>query len=149
MSELNREAARARYVDFLQKLSPQSLAQLKDYVVDDIEFMDPFHKVQGIEAMQDIFANMFKQLLNPGFVILDAASAPAADFLKWRMHFAFQHAPQKILYVEGITELHYAADGRVSKHFDYWDAAHQFYTHIPLLGMLMRLLRRAVAGRHA
>jgi hypothetical protein len=36
----------------------------------------------------------------------------------------------------------FAADGRVGWHRDYWDAAEELYEKLPLIGSLMRLLRR-------
>ena len=45
--------------------------------------------------------------------------------------------------IRGATHLRFAADGRVSFHRDYWDAAEELYEKLPLLGSLMRGLKRA------
>jgi hypothetical protein len=37
-------------------------------------------------------------------------------------------------------------DGRVAEHIDYWDPAGQVYETIPILGLLMRALRRRLAA---
>ena len=39
-----------------------------------------------------------------------------------------------------------AADGRIARHRDYWDAAGELYEKLPLLGTLMRWLRRRIAA---
>ena len=36
----------------------------------------------------------------------------------------------------------FAADGRINFHRDYWDAAEELYEKLPLVGSLMRWLKR-------
>ena len=49
--------------------------------------------------------------------------------------------------VEGLTEVKFGEDGRVSLHIEHWDAARQLYEHFPLIGPLLRHLRRRIASR--
>jgi hypothetical protein len=44
--------------------------------------------------------------------------------------------------IRGGTHLRLAADGRILEHRDYWDAAEELYEKLPLLGALMRWLKR-------
>ena len=44
--------------------------------------------------------------------------------------------------VHGSSHLHLAADGRIAIHRDYWDAAEELYEKLPVLGALMRWLKR-------
>jgi len=37
-------------------------------------------------------------------------------------------------------------DGRVNSHRDYWDAAEELYEKLPLMGLLMRFLRRTMSS---
>jgi len=47
----------------------------------------------------------------------------------------------------GASHLLLDADGRITSHRDYWDAAEELYEKLPVLGALMRILkRRAQAG---
>jgi len=43
---------------------------------------------------------------------------------------------------EGMSDVHFAPDGRVADHQDHWDAAAQFYGRLPLVGPLLRWLGR-------
>ena len=47
--------------------------------------------------------------------------------------------------IHGGTLLHFAPDGRVTSHRDYWDAAGELYEKIPLLGALLRRIKRHMA----
>ena len=42
----------------------------------------------------------------------------------------------------GASALRFAADGRVTYHRDYWDAAGELYAKLPLVGPLLRFLAR-------
>ena len=45
--------------------------------------------------------------------------------------------------VEGMSEIRFAPDGRVTDHQDHWDAATQFYGRLPLIGPALRWLGRS------
>ncbi len=61
----------------------------------------------------------------------------------WEMHFRFKRfdtvTPQVI---HGGSYLTLAEDGRVKGHRDYWDAAEELYEKLPVVGGLMRWLKR-------
>jgi len=48
-----------------------------------------------------------------------------------------------------MAEVTLDAGGRVLRHVDHWDPAAQIYEREPLLGGLMRYLRRRLAAPHA
>ena len=45
--------------------------------------------------------------------------------------------------IRGATHIVFDERGAVSVHRDYWDAAEELYEKLPLLGALMRWLKRA------
>jgi hypothetical protein len=47
--------------------------------------------------------------------------------------------------IHGATHLRFAPDGRIAYHRDYWDAANELYAKLPLIGPVMRWLRRKLA----
>jgi hypothetical protein len=61
----------------------------------------------------------------------------------WEFHFGFKSlrgsGPQVIL---GASRLVFSAQGLVTLHRDYWDAAEELYEKLPLVGGLMRWLKR-------
>ena len=44
--------------------------------------------------------------------------------------------------IHGTSHIRFAADGRVQYHRDYWDAAGELYEQLPLVGLLMRFLKK-------
>ena len=50
------------------------------------------------------------------------------------------------LCIHGASHLQFDDNGRVAVHRDYWDAAEELYEKLPVVGGLMRWLRRRAAG---
>ena len=44
--------------------------------------------------------------------------------------------------MRGASHLRFAPDGRVADHRDYWDAAEELYEKLPVVGGVMRWLKR-------
>jgi len=118
-----------------------SADDLAGIATEDVRFRDPFNDLRGIEPFRRLLVHTRKQLPGARFEVLDSAwSAPTA-YLKWRMT-----AQVRLIgdwRVEGMSEVRFAADGRVVEHLDHWDAAAQFYGRLPLIGLLLRWLGRS------
>ncbi len=149
MSPPGRPAPLARLIDFYEGLSPARLVELRTLYADEAAFKDPFNDVRGVAAIEAIFAHMFEQVAAPRFVVHDVVHDGADDrtmtqaFLTWDFRFGSAGAERL---VRGATQLRFGADGRVTQHRDYWDAAEELYEKIPALGALMRWLKRRAAA---
>ena len=133
----------ARIVQFFESLSPASVAQLGELYSAQAQFKDPFNDVTGVPAIARIFHHMFKTLDNPRFVVTNQVIQGTQCFLTWEFRFGFknfkQGQPQVIL---GASHLVISEQGQVILHRDYWDAAEELYEKLPLVGGLMRWLKR-------
>jgi steroid Delta-isomerase len=132
----------ARVIAFYETLTPDRLAALPALYAEQACFKDPFNEVRGIAAIEAIFAHMFRQVHAPRFVIHDRAMSGAVAFLTWDFRFRRHAADVDDTVIRGATLLRFGADGRVEFHRDYWDAAGELYEKLPVLGTLMRWLRR-------
>jgi ketosteroid isomerase-like protein len=133
----------ARVVQYFENLSPASVRALGAYYAPDARFKDPFNDVVGVPAIAHIFDHMFATLDTPRFVVTQQVVQGNQCFLTWEFRFGFknfkQGQPQVIL---GATHLVLADDGLVTLHRDYWDAAEELYEKLPLVGSLMRWLKK-------
>ncbi|TNF58447.1 MAG: nuclear transport factor 2 family protein, partial [Burkholderiales bacterium] len=108
-------------------------------------FKDPFNEVQGLPAITRIFEHMFENLHQPRFVVTRRLLDGQQAFLVWEFHFRFKRFDSRTeQLIHGGSHLEFAADGRVTGHRDYWDAAEELYEKLPAIGGLMRWLRRRV-----
>jgi ketosteroid isomerase-like protein len=134
----------ARIIELFEQLSPGGLPRLAEIYTDDARFKDPFNEVQGVPAICRIFEHMFRTLDAPRFVIHDVVVQGGQCFLTWDFVFRLKRAGNDELVVRGGSHLKLAADGRISLHRDYWDVAEELYEKLPVLGTLMRWLKRRV-----
>ena len=130
-------------VDFFETLTPQSLERFPDFYAADAWFKDPFNEVHGVDAIRHIFEHMFRQVENPRFVVTDRLVEADRAMLVWEFHFA---RAGKAQIIRGTSHLQFDAEGRVIRHRDYWDAAEELYMTLPVIGWLMRRLRKALSA---
>ena len=138
------DARAVRVVAFFEALSPADLERLGDLYSADCRFKDPFNEVLGVAAVRGIFEHMFKNLEGPRFVVHEVMVEGDRCFLTWDFVFALRSGDRRTLTVHGGSHLRFAPDGRVTWHRDYWDAAEELYEKLPVVGALMRWLKRRV-----
>ena len=134
-----------RVVDFYEQLRESDLRRLSEVYTDDARFKDPFNDVRGLQPIRAIFEHMFRTLRDPRFTIDRAIALGDEGFLTWEFRFEPRRGGAEIR-IRGATHLRFATDGRIAEHRDYWDAAEELYEKLPLLGTLMRWLKRCVAA---
>lgn len=135
----------AAIVRYFETLTPDSAAACATVYAADARFQDPFHTVHGTVAIASLYTRMFVTLVEPRFVVTSRMRQGTQCFLCWEMHFRFRGRPAQAQVVQGASHLQLAPDGRIAAHRDYWDAASQLYEKLPLLGALMRWVRRRAA----
>jgi hypothetical protein len=119
------------------------VAQLARFYAPQARFKDPFKDVVGLPAIQEVFTHMFVALLAPRFVVTQQITQGAQCFLTWEFHFQFpSHRVGQDQVILGASHLVFDSQGLITLHRDYWDAAEELYEKLPLVGTLMRWLKR-------
>lgn len=133
----------ARVVEFFELLTPADVARIGEFYRDDARFKDPFNEVQGISAIEHVFAHMYVVLHEPRFAVRDIVAEGDQCFLTWDFLFRFKRfSPTVEQCVRGGSHIVFGDDGRIALHRDYWDAAEELYERLPAVGALMRWLKR-------
>jgi steroid Delta-isomerase len=137
------EAELNRLVNYFQSLSPATVADMSRVYTEDAYFRDPFNEVTGIEPIKHIFGEMFVRLHEPRFVITEKIAQENSAILIWDFDFRIKSLkPNLARRIHGLSHVRFAADGRVNYHRDYWDAAGELYEQFPLIGSVMRWLKK-------
>ena len=133
----------APIVHFFETLSPQQLERLGELYTLDARFKDPFNEVQGVEPIVAIFRHMYASLDNPRFIVTGQVAEGNQCFLTWQFKFGFKNFHKGVEQsIAGASHLVLAPDGRIQMHRDYWDAAEELYEKLPVVGGLMRWLKK-------
>lgn len=140
---MNHEEDLERVVQFYEKLSEDSLSQLGRVYAECAFFKDPFNEVHGMSEIEQVFAHMFAQTDRPRFVVTERILQEDQAFLVWDFLFYAKRPGGEEWRIHGSTHLRFGQDGLIVHHRDYWDTAEELYEKIPVLGCLMRWLKRA------
>ena len=137
------DEAVARVVALFETLTPASVATLSAFYATDARFKDPFNDVRGIAAIMHIFAHMFEALEGPRFVVRERIVQGQQCFLTWEFRFRFRRfKPGEEQVILGGSHLVFDNAGLVTLHRDYWDAAEELYEKLPVVGGVMRWLKK-------
>lgn len=138
-------SALQRYADFFAALQPADLDRLAEVFTEDARFRDPFNDVRGIDGIRAVFEHMYASCAMARFEVEEVITSGSVGYLRWRFHFRLPRDREDRRPVAGVSRVVLADDGRVSEHIDYWDAAGELYSQFPVIGGLMRWLRRRLS----
>jgi steroid Delta-isomerase len=130
-----------RLIRSFENLSQENVGMLADLYSANAYFKDPFNEVTGQAAIIAIFEHMFRQVDDPRFLIIRSIQQESDAFIVWDFNFRIKGKPNQ-QFIHGSSHLRFANDQKVEYHRDYWDAAEELYEKIPVLGSLMRFLKR-------
>lgn len=136
-----------RLIRFYNEFGEASIARLPEFYAGDAAFKDPFNEVRGVAAIQRIFTHMFTQVDAPRFVITSQVAQADVAMLVWEFRFRVKRwgrGEEQV--IKGVSHLQFDAAGKVVYHRDYWDAAEELYEKLPVIGALMRWLRKTFSS---
>lgn len=122
-----------------EELSPETLTQIRELYSKECVFKDPFHEIHGTQALEAYFSGLFTKLESFKFEFSEALEQGSKAYLVWDFHCRVRGYSFKI---HGASLITYDEAGRVKIHRDYWDPAEELYEKIPVLGFLMKNLKK-------
>ena len=132
----------SRFIALYQQLNLQQLHRLPEVYADEVIFIDPAHRIEGLAALGDYFAALYQRLAYCRFEIISQQHEGAQAWLSWVMTFSHPRlAAGQPIRVEGATRLEFDAAGKVRVHRDYFDLGAMLYEQLPLLGPLVRVIK--------
>ncbi len=130
------------YLDFFQSISPQTIGQLEKICRPDVRFKDPFNDVRSVKDYQKILTHMYSQVEEPKFIILDKAFSGDHCYAKWKFSFIKDGRQNSFI---GMSEIIADDAGKIIAHIDYWDTGEHIYSKIPVLGGIIRFIRKKLS----
>jgi len=130
------------FKNYFESLSHTDGARIETFYANDIQFQDPVRKISGLENLR-LYHNQFsKNLLQGGFRYTQQTLLHDKAYLSWKLELEYK-VPKKRVTVSGITVLLVAE--KIISHRDYYDAGALFYENLPIVGPIIRALKRQLS----
>lgn len=134
-----------RFARFFSSFEPDRIERLlPDTYASDVWFNDTLKTIAGAHALAHYLAESAAAVEACKVSIEDTTRTAQGEYLvRWRMMIRFRKLRRGVdTWTVGISHLRFDAEGRVVYHQDYWNAADGLYEHVPLLGGLIRAIKR-------
>lgn len=139
-------SASRMYRHFIETLTLESLDRLDELARPDIHFRDPLNDAHDLAGAKQVLSRVFREVDDPRYIVTHMAVDDDTCFLRWKFTCRPRVSGRGHPWiVDGISEVRFDAQGKVSEHIDYWDAGHYVYERLPLFGYLIRFLRKRLA----
>lgn len=136
-----------RFLRTYQQLNRDNLELLNQIYCENVRFCDPAHSINGLTNLRGYFAQLYAHVTSITFAFDPPHACGAQVFVQWRMRLCHPRLQGgKEIEVPGISCLHFADDGRVDEHRDYFDLGILLYEQLPLVGSLVRAIKRRFAA---
>lgn len=126
-----------------EKLDAENLYLLDNIYSADVSFIDPAHKIEGLVALKEYFSELYQNVSSINFSFSHHQQQENDAYIQWQMTLRHPrlNRNQEII-VPGISYLHYDQAGKVSLHRDYFDLGTMLYEQLPLLGSIIKTVKR-------
>ena len=130
------------FIKLISTFDSDSLRDLPKIYSPTIEFEDPINTVQGLDNLYLMFEDLLKVFSEIEIQVKETSSTDHTAFVRWLMTYRFR---KKKYSIDGVTHLKFDSSGLICKHKDYWDASFPLYGTFPMLGSLMRGIKKIAA----
>ncbi|MDC0609510.1 nuclear transport factor 2 family protein [Vibrio sp.] len=134
------------FIKVYTELNRDNLDLVTSIYHPDIEFQDPAHKLNGLSALLGYFRELYSNVSSCQFNIFNVDIVEDKAYLMWEMtysHPKLNH--KKPITVQGASLIRFK-DGLVIYHRDFLDLGAMLYEHIPLVGNVIKALKRRMAS---
>ncbi|MGB5445326.1 MAG: nuclear transport factor 2 family protein [Psychromonas sp.] len=134
-----------KFCRIYESLDKHNLEQLGRVYRDDINFVDALHNLHGLDQLNDYFAHLYANLLFCDFTIEDVIKGEGQASIVWTMKYAHPKINKaNPILVNGCSHLKF--DQKIYYHRDFLDMGQMLYEHLPLLGGVIRTVKKRVAS---
>jgi hypothetical protein len=133
------------FVNIYQSLAVDNLTNLTKLYHEDVTFQDPLHEIKGFKALADYFDNLYQNVSECTFVINQVLNKGNQAAIYWTMTYSHRRLNGgKPIAVEGHSLIMGHKD-KVVYHRDYLDLGQMLYENIPLVGGIIRSIKRRMS----
>lgn len=142
-SETERIALK-RFDDFYAVYSAEAIkANVRNVYAAEAWFGDPFHQVQGIDAIEHYFLAMAEPVETCTFTVDGMQRSGIDYYARWTMVLKSKAAKGGPIEAIGFSHVRFDAAGKIVFQQDYWDTGAMF-DRLPVVGFWTRLVKNRI-----
>ncbi len=131
-----------KFKDYFSPIDFTKQSVLNEIYSDNIVFKDPIHETHGIESLKSYFQKLNENLIEGSFNFTDESIVDNKAFLSWEMNLRLKRT-KKTVKATGISVL--IIEDKIISQRDYFDAGELFYENIPVLGGIIRSIKKKLS----
>lgn len=130
------------FVQYFENLEEADYALLPKIYHENVVFTDPLHSVEGLSKLANYFATLNRNLRMGRFYFVEVDTIQDKTYLRWIFDAKLKR-PKSRVRVEGVSLLYH--DDKVRQQKDYYDLGALAYEHVPVLGRLIKKMKKSMA----
>ena len=139
-SDTEKEAL-SRFETFYADYSVEAIRTgVREVYAEDAWFGDPFHMVEGIDAIEHYFVVMAEPVVQCTFTVDSMQRSGDDYFARWTMQLESSAAKGEVIETIGLSHVRYNAEGKIIFQQDYWDTS-AMLDRLPVVGFWTRLVK--------
>jgi hypothetical protein len=132
-----------QFKQLYQQLDASNVEKIETVYAPEIQFQDPFHQIDGLQNLKHYFKDLYLNVDTISFEFGESISDGNNHFVDWVMNLTHPKLNKgRTIKVPGATFLKVNETQQIISHRDFFDAGVMLYEQIPVLGGLVRMIKR-------
>ena len=120
--------------------------QIADTYAEKIYFNDTLVTIHDRQNLLKYLKHTQQQLDSIKFEVLGVHDSGKDSYVRWLMETRFRTMGQEYdIQSIGISHLRFNEENKIIVHQDYWDSMQGFYQHLPVIGGILRWIKKNIA----
>ncbi|MDA9189393.1 nuclear transport factor 2 family protein [bacterium] len=128
--------------NFFSGLSMTSMDLVDQFYDKNTNFIDPIGKHKGSDSVKAYYQNLYKNVEQISFEMNDYAQNGELVYMSWIMKLNLKDNPSKLIEVHGNSKFRFNEQGKALYHRDYFDMGEFIYEGIPVLGSVIKFIKK-------
>jgi ketosteroid isomerase-like protein len=142
-SPAEREALQ-RFRDFYAVYSADAIrANVREVYAEHAWFGDPYHTVEGIDAIEHYFLVMAEPVEHCTFTVDSVQRAGSDYYARWTMTLVSRASGKEPITAMGMSHVRFNREGKIVFQQDYWDTS-AMLDRLPVVGFWTRLVKTRI-----
>jgi len=131
-----------KFIHMLKNYGPEAIQELYSIYTNDVQYEDPINKGKSLAHLKLILEDLLKVFKGIQFESIHSTHDDEFAFVSWKMSYKFRNRDYQI---DGVSRLRFNGSGQITEHKDYWDASFPLYGTFPIIGLIMKLIKKFVS----